>query len=186
VALPEARAAFLKEALQSFHALGAGRDASAFARLPEQVPRDILRARPLDWLPAGHALAILRAIEAEGGLDGVRRCSAATIERVFGSPLLRAFLDAALGVLGAGPEPVLRSAAIAWPLHYRNAGELVVTRSAPAELRVLHPGIPDVLRAPCWLASLATCIGRIAGLAADGATAEPRDVGGRIVYVVRW
>lgn len=187
MALPEVRAAFLKEALQSFQALGPGRDVAAFARMSPQVPREIIRARSLDWLPADYALAGLRAIEAEAGLEGVRLCSAATIEKSFSSPLLRAFLDAALGVLGAGPAPLLRSVVLAWPLHYRNAGELVVAASTGRdEVRVLHPGIPDVLREPCWLASLATCLARVAALARDGAACEVRDEGGRVVYVVRW
>jgi hypothetical protein len=184
--LPEVRAAFLKDAIAGFAVLGPELAAAARARMPATAVRDIQDARPLDWLPAAHALACLHSIHAVAGEDGIRACSVAAIEATFRAPLLRAFVEAALGALGVTPGTVLRTIVRAWPLHYRNAGDLVVLDDGVGALRVVHADLPELLRERCWLLSLATCIGRAAALAADGASAEPREVDGKIVYAVRW
>src|SRR5690349_10578333 len=106
--LPETRAVFLKDAAASLSALGPELAVRARERVPAAALRDIRDARPLDWMPVSHALAILRAIDDVAGEDGVHRCSVAAIEASFRAPLLRAFVEAALGALGAGPSAVVR------------------------------------------------------------------------------
>jgi hypothetical protein len=184
--LPETRAAFLKDAVAGFAPLGVEGAALARSRMPSSALRDIHGAKPLDWLPAAHALACLHAIESVGGEDGIRACSTAAIEATFRAPLLRAFIEAALGALRVSPGAVVRTVSRAWPLHYRHAGELVVLDDGPHALRVVHAGLPPLLRERCWMLSLATCIGRVTALAAEGAMAEPVEEDGKIVYVVRW
>lgn len=184
--LPETRAAFLKDAVAGFAPLGAEGAALARSRMPAATLRDIAEAKPLDWLPAAHALACLHAIESVGGEDGIRACSIAAIEASFRAPLLRAFIEAALDTLGVTPGAVVRTVARAWPLHYRHAGELVVLDGGPHALRVVHADLPPLLRERCWLLSLATCVGRVAALAAAGAVGEPVEEDGKVVYVVRW
>jgi len=184
--LPETRAAFLKDAVACFAPLGAKGAALARSRVPAATLRDIETAKPLDWLPAAHALACLHAIDSVGGEDGVRACSIAAIEASFRAPLLRAFIEAALDTLGVSPGAVVRTVARAWPLHYRHAGELVVLDDGPRALRIVHAGLPPLLAERCWRLSLATCVGRVAALVAPGAVGEPVEEDGKTVYAVRW
>lgn len=182
---PCTRAAFLKAALRTLDVLEPPLAAAAWAAMPQATARRIERAAPLDWLPASCALDLLRAIETAAGDDGVRRCSTAAIEKTLRAPLLRAFVESALGTLGVTPRGLLRAVAAAWPLHYQNAGELVVGEAAGGGARVLHAGLPALLRERCWLLSMATCLQRVVEIIAPGARVEILDAP-TISYVVRW
>ena len=185
---PEVRAAFLKSALESFGALSPPAAAGARARLPPATAAAIGAADRLDWLPARHALELLAAVHAVAGDEGVRFYAVASMEVALHAPLMRGFLDAALAVPSPSPLELLRAFAAAFPLHYQDAGELVVS-AGPGDrtARVLHVGIPELLLAPNWLLAVAACMGRVAALASpDGVRAEPVRDGPRVAYVVRW
>jgi hypothetical protein len=184
-ASPHARASFLKDALRTLDLLEPPRAAAAWAAMPRETAARIERAARLDWLPAGCALDILRSIEVAAGDEGVRRCSIAAMEATLGAPLLRAFVEAALGALHVTPRALARAVAGAWPLHYRHSGDLVVGDAPGRGVRVVHAGIPDALREPCWLLSMASCLGRAAQVVAPDVRVELDD-GRTVAYTVRW
>jgi hypothetical protein len=184
-ARPHARAAFLKDALRTLDLLQPPRAAAAWAAMPRETAARIERAARLDWLPAGCALDILRSIEVAAGDAGVRRCSIAAMEKTLGAPLLRGFVEAALGALHVTPRALARAIAASWPLHYRQSGDLVVGDAPGGGVRVVHAGIPDALREPCWLLSMASCLGRAAQVVAPDARVEIDD-GRTVAYTVRW
>jgi hypothetical protein len=151
---PEMRAAQLKEDLPALLELGEGTAAAIRARLDPEVLRRIESATRVDWLPLEVDLALVRAVGAEVGDDGLRRWGRAAARRNTNA-LFRPLVETAVRLFGFTPAGVFKFLPQAWKAAFRGCGELRVDPVAPGELRIVLASPPDAARDPAFLVSIA-------------------------------
>jgi hypothetical protein len=185
---PEVRALHLKTLLRAVPALGAERAPAVEARIPGYTLRRIEAAPNLDWLPAEFLVELCEAVRAEVGEAELERWGTAALDAVLKAPLARAFYEAALTIGGREPGIILSFVGRAWPLLYRDMGEIVVTQKAPGLVRLVHAPVPPLVRRPATVLPLA---GALAAICAHGGCegaveTEWAPDSPRAVFTVRW
>ena len=158
---PRILASFLHGTLQSLDELDPELGRRVRARLKPEVLAEIEDAWGAAWLPIAHDVALTEAFFEVAGEETacrvLRRNLAATFER----PILRPIVDAALRVLGARTEGLLRWAPRVWSLLFRDAGELAVEiAEGHATLRITDMP-PEVATSRPYLVGSAAAISAI-------------------------
>jgi hypothetical protein len=184
---PAVRALHLQTLDRALDAFGAGRAAAIRDAMPATLRR-LRSAGTLEWLPVEYLVDLCEAAHAQAGDAALEGWGEAALDAVARAPLARAFIDVAFGLAGR-PDLVLRGLCHAWPLLYRECGDLVVTRTDPGAVRLVHAPVPPVLRRSATLLPLIGALGavprRCTGVAGTG-VAEWDPASPRFVYTVRW
>jgi hypothetical protein len=185
---PEVRALHLKTLVRTLPALGEDHAAAAEAAIPSWTRRRIAAAANLEWLPCEFLVDVCEAAHAQVGDAALQAWGTAALDAVLKTPLARAFYEAALRIGGREPGIILSYVARAWPLLYREVGELVVTHRAPGVVRLLHAPVPPLVRRPATLLPLLGALVAVCshcGCEGDG-EAEWTPESPRFVYTIRW
>jgi hypothetical protein len=112
---------------------------------PEAVAR-IERTPGHEWLPMAYELAILRAIHARHGEEGVRALGRAVGRAAVDDALLRPLVRATLTMLGRRPDVLVHIALVGWRIATRNACRITVAARADGEVTLRFLGMPPVMR----------------------------------------
>jgi hypothetical protein len=188
MAAPSVRALHLQTLDRTLDALGAERAGAIRATMSPATVRRVRGAGTLEWLPVEYLVHLCEAAHAHTGDAALEGWGAAALDAVVRAPLARAFTDAAFAAVGR-PELVLRGLCHAWPLLYRDCGDLVLTRTEPGAVRLVHSPVPPALRRKETVLPLIGALGavprRCIGAPGTG-TAEWDPASPRFVYTVRW
>jgi len=88
------------------------------------------------WFPLSHHMAINHALVSVAGMEGYRQTWRIAMRRMFGQPLLKAFVDGAVRVFGASPATLARVAPTAFQTLFRAAGRIECTLEPGRSLKL--------------------------------------------------
>jgi hypothetical protein len=143
---PQLRASLLRLYLSCIAVRSRDDSAAVRAALgPESVAR-IERAPGHDWLPMTLEVAILRAIHARHGDEGVRALGREVGHAAIGDGLLGRLLRATVTMLGRRPDVLVHIAIAGWSLATRNACRAAVASRTDGEVRIALEDLPGVMR----------------------------------------
>lgn len=144
--MAEMRAAQLKEDLIALREeLGPELERRVLAEVPAEILACIEAATRVEWLPIEVHEALVRAIRAHAGDEGLRAWARAAALRSVHSRLFGPIVEPLVRMFGLKPNVLLRVPPVAFPATFRGVAELKQVSSAPQRvrfaLRGLAPGI---------------------------------------------
>lgn len=152
---PQLRASLLRLYLRRI-AVRSQEDAAAVRAAvgSENVAR-IERAIGHEWLPMSLEVAILRAIHARHGDEGVHALGRDVGHAAIGDGILGPLVRATVTMLGRRPDVLVHIAIRGWSLATRNAGRVRVSTRTDGEVRIAMEDLPPVMRERIVLLRLA-------------------------------
>lgn len=167
---PRILASFLHGTLQAVDARDAELGCRVRAALKPDVLEEIEDAWGGAWLPIGYDVALTEAFFELAGEEQACRVMHDTLAQTFERPILRPIVDAALRVLGARTESLLRWAPRIWGLLFRDAGTLLAEAS-PGQASVRIHGLPpEVANSRPYLLGMAAALSAIFDLTREQGT----------------
>src|SRR5262249_13250032 len=152
--LPEMRASLLKEQLQAINELPSESATKIRAAAGDAVTR-IERASRVDWLPIDALVKLLDATFATLGPDDAAKHWHKSTMRAFDLPLIKPFVDGALGLFRLSPAQILLLLPKIDKLMHRNGGAVTVETVSNSESRIRHHDLHEVMLASqAWRASI--------------------------------
>lgn len=183
---PQVRASYLKQVLEAIDRLPDGAPVRIRGRLGPALAV-VEGATKVDWLSHDVPLAVLAAVEAEGGPERLRAVYLSAMRTALRGTLLGPLFSAITGLFGRTPERILRSAPSGFASIWRNAGAITVESAATGTVVLLHSGVPEVLQVPAFLAAIAASFEAIPAECGLAARSEVLLGGaGAARYAIRW
>lgn len=183
---PAVRAAHLKEDLDALEKMDRGFAGRVRARVREETLAAIRAASRVDFLPLALNVEIVQAVHAEGGPDGTRRWTRASMALATGA-YLKPLLNVVVALLAPSPAALYRHVPRAWTLVYRSCGRIEVEDAGPGMTRFSCVDFPPELRVPEFVASMAGTLESIFDLCPyDGRVRVEGSADGTVRYLATW
>lgn len=183
---PAVRAAHLKEDLEALEKVGPAFAARVCARVRAETLDAIRAASRVDFLPIALNVELVRAVYAEGGPEGTRRWTRASMTLATGT-YLRPFLNLVTALFAASPSALYKFVPRAWALVYRNCGRVEVEDAGAGVTRLVCAEFPAELRTSEFTASMGGTLESIFDLCAyDGRVQLEPSTDGTVRYVATW
>lgn len=183
---PAVRAAHLKEDLEALEKVGPAFAARVRARVRPETLDAIRAASRVDFLPVALNVEVVRAVHAEGGPEGTRRWTRASMTLATGA-YLKPFLNLVSALFAPSPAALYKYVPRAWALVYRNCGRIEVEDVGPGVTRIVCAEFPPELRSPEFAASMGGTLESIFDLCAyDGRVQVDPTADGSVRYVATW
>ena len=116
------RGKLVYDTLCRVEALPAPRCAAILERAGQKTVSSIREARLPSWVPVELDVKLSCAICEVLGAEGCRLFFLETMTKVIESPLMRTFVNGAVGLFGLNPDKLVPWIAKSWPLIYREVG----------------------------------------------------------------
>lgn len=149
--MAEMRAAYLQENVRALEVLGP-ENAQRVRAAAAAAIEPILAASRMAWLPMELDLAVLEAVLAVAGEDGVRRHAAGALLTATRTPLLRPILEGAVRLFGLKPEGIFKWSSQAWSAALKDCGSVTWERLGDGRGRIVYADAPPALaHSRLWL-----------------------------------
>jgi hypothetical protein len=181
------KASYMKDNVLALEPLGPDVAARIRAACAEQVEK-IEKASRADWLPVTLDVDITEAIALEAGDEAMLKQARLALLSSMEGPLLRPLRDVTIRVFGAHPHAVMKLAPKAWPMIFRDCGELEYDAAGKTEgvLR-LKNAAPEFLASDTYRRGTGAtfdALATVGGAKSAATTVEVRD--SIIQWTVRW
>jgi hypothetical protein len=152
--IPEMRASLLREQLKSIDELRPEQAQKIRAAAPEAI-RAIEGAARVDWLPFTVLVQLLEATLAALGPEEAPRHWRRSTTRAFKLPLVKPFVDGAMGLFHVSPAQILTLLPKMDRLLHRNGGGVAVEAVSDHESRIRHLQVGEpMLSSQAWRMSM--------------------------------